>query len=158
MRSVRGSSSDVNDGESLARQWLAADPVPPEIAGAAKAAFARGRRPVPVLPLTLEIRGGDGDDLTVDPPSDLLVFSGEGTTIEVQVGVSDGAIFLRCTFTADGPDPLAVTAESPNGSSPMLRSDAGDYRTDGLAHGPLRVTIEHAGEPARSLATSWFTP
>jgi hypothetical protein len=157
-RVARNESSDAADGESLARLWLEADPAPPQVAEAAKAAFARHQRAVTVLTKILEIRGGS-TDADAGPPADLLVFGDECQTIEVEVRVDAGSetVTLRCSLRDGRTDPSAVTAESPSVDHPMVRSSAGLYGADGLPHGPLRVAVEFPDGPARTVATSWFT-
>jgi len=154
---ARNEASDPADGESLARLWLEADPAPPEIAEAAKAAFARHRRPVTVLPMMLEIRAGDSVEADAAQRSDLLVFGDEQGTLEVEVDSREGTMALRCSLRDGRAIPSAVTVESPNADHPMVRSAEGVYGATGLPHGPLRVAVEFPDGPARTIATSWFT-
>ncbi len=159
MWATRNESSDAADGESLARLWLEADPAPPEIAAAAKAAFARHQRSMTVLPMMLEIRAGGDADESADQPSELLVFGDEHGTVEVQVDGEPGetTVALRCSLRDGRTDPSAVTAESPNADHPMTRSSTGVYAAGGLPRGPLRVAVEFPDGPAHSVATGWFT-
>jgi len=154
---ARNEASDAADGESLARLWLEADPAPPELAEAAKAAFVLHRRLVTVLPMMLEIRAGEGVEAGAVQPSDLLVFGDEHGTLEVRVDSRDETMALRCSLRDGRTIPSAVTVESPNADHPMVRSAEGVYGATGLPRGPLRVAVEFPDGPARTVATSWFT-
>src|SRR4051812_13684082 len=75
------------DGETLARMWLASDPVPPEIARSAKEAFTRHGPSEAAGPMVLDLRDGGDIDGGAGAGPDVLRFGSEPTnddTVEIR--------------------------------------------------------------------------
>jgi hypothetical protein len=145
------------DDETLLGQigaaFAALDPVPAQVREAALAAFAT-RRPWAAL---AELSADSADGLPVGTGvrgrhgPRLLVFTGPGITVEIEVTGDDADRELAGRLAPPAPADLAV--RHPNGEVTAHADRAGHFIVPGVPAGPVSLVFVLAD--ASSIVTSW---